>query len=278
MIRRPPRSTQSRSSAASDVYKRQVLWSADTATEDIDPKNDCIADGRYCAQDPDGEGPLHGTTILNEILRNICFAKKYKRRWFEYATRFGQTCIDKMPLFSDESLNKCRNGIYKDMKVDHTEIDGCVESSTESNGDNKVLREEMQKFKESGLYYYPALTINGFSQRLLSGEAIAVEVCNHLLKGDENDYCKDIRQNVDRSYLTVNQTIIYEEEKSQTSTEIARTIGLLLLMLACFLLMFWLVYTRLLAQQLKSTTEEHVNQAVSLYLKFQETRPRATKA
>src|SRR5680860_1917521 len=26
MIRRPPRSTQSRSSAASDVYKRQVLW------------------------------------------------------------------------------------------------------------------------------------------------------------------------------------------------------------------------------------------------------------
>src|SRR5450756_1146083 len=26
MIRRPPRSTQSRSSAASDVYKRQILW------------------------------------------------------------------------------------------------------------------------------------------------------------------------------------------------------------------------------------------------------------
>src|SRR5450756_634382 len=28
MIRRPPRSTQSRSSAASDVYKRQPLWHA----------------------------------------------------------------------------------------------------------------------------------------------------------------------------------------------------------------------------------------------------------
>eukprot|EP00657_Telonema_sp_P-1_P004177 TRINITY_DN19658_c0_g1_i1.p2 TRINITY_DN19658_c0_g1~~TRINITY_DN19658_c0_g1_i1.p2 ORF type:complete len:112 (-),score=53.39 TRINITY_DN19658_c0_g1_i1:109-444(-) len=28
MIRRPPRSTQSRSSAASDVYKRQVLYTA----------------------------------------------------------------------------------------------------------------------------------------------------------------------------------------------------------------------------------------------------------
>src|SRR5450756_722424 len=31
MIRRPPRSTQSRSSAASDVYKRQVLASTDAA-------------------------------------------------------------------------------------------------------------------------------------------------------------------------------------------------------------------------------------------------------
>eukprot|EP00657_Telonema_sp_P-1_P010766 TRINITY_DN534_c0_g1_i4.p3 TRINITY_DN534_c0_g1~~TRINITY_DN534_c0_g1_i4.p3 ORF type:complete len:124 (-),score=68.03 TRINITY_DN534_c0_g1_i4:185-556(-) len=32
MIRRPPRSTQSRSSAASDVYKRQVHW-GNTATQ-----------------------------------------------------------------------------------------------------------------------------------------------------------------------------------------------------------------------------------------------------
>ena len=33
MVRRPPRSTQSRSSAASDVYKRQEQWCAEVASE-----------------------------------------------------------------------------------------------------------------------------------------------------------------------------------------------------------------------------------------------------
>ena len=35
MIRRPPRSTQSRSSAASDVYKRQLLVDAGQAADDL---------------------------------------------------------------------------------------------------------------------------------------------------------------------------------------------------------------------------------------------------
>ena len=39
MIRRPPRSTQSRSSAASDVYKRQVLFRLGANT---DPQRDSI--------------------------------------------------------------------------------------------------------------------------------------------------------------------------------------------------------------------------------------------
>src|SRR5450756_426092 len=40
MIRRPPRSTQSRSSAASDVYKRQIVKKGDHLA-----KGDVIADG-----------------------------------------------------------------------------------------------------------------------------------------------------------------------------------------------------------------------------------------
>src|SRR5450756_2313195 len=61
MIRRPPRSTQSRSSAASDVYKRQGLifknnalfWSGLEIPCIIDPKNKVIAYGlnhkvKYC--------------------------------------------------------------------------------------------------------------------------------------------------------------------------------------------------------------------------------------
>src|SRR5680860_759597 len=45
MIRRPPRSTQSRSSAASDVYKRQILCSVceETVRLRLDPENESEA-------------------------------------------------------------------------------------------------------------------------------------------------------------------------------------------------------------------------------------------
>src|SRR5659263_449083 len=44
MIRRPPRSTQSRSSAASDVYKRQILDSRGNPTVEVEV---VLADGTY---------------------------------------------------------------------------------------------------------------------------------------------------------------------------------------------------------------------------------------
>src|SRR5450756_3169398 len=37
MIRRPPRSTQSRSSAASDVYKRQAMYRSATGVSGVQP-------------------------------------------------------------------------------------------------------------------------------------------------------------------------------------------------------------------------------------------------
>src|SRR5450756_2200791 len=44
MIRRPPRSTQSRSSAASDVYKRQPSKANACPPDDCSPDNDGAAD------------------------------------------------------------------------------------------------------------------------------------------------------------------------------------------------------------------------------------------
>src|SRR5450756_3221243 len=51
MIRRPPRSTQSRSSAASDVYKRQTRWWADTTLADDFGVADASTDEVYAGMD-----------------------------------------------------------------------------------------------------------------------------------------------------------------------------------------------------------------------------------
>ena len=53
MIRRPPRSTLDRSSAASDVYKRQGQYYAyypDSTSSSIDKKN--VRDGHYTVWSP----------------------------------------------------------------------------------------------------------------------------------------------------------------------------------------------------------------------------------
>src|SRR5450756_3171116 len=60
MIRRPPRSTQSRSSAASDVYKRQVEVRREADLEDVDQPVDRAGGARAHEDDhvlvggPDG--------------------------------------------------------------------------------------------------------------------------------------------------------------------------------------------------------------------------------
>src|SRR5450756_2589840 len=50
MIRRPPRSTQSRSSAASDVYKRQFMYKA-AADGEVDVISAYTSDGQIAAYD-----------------------------------------------------------------------------------------------------------------------------------------------------------------------------------------------------------------------------------
>jgi len=58
MIRRPPRSTQSRSSAASDVYKRQVL-----------NKNSYVLKGKNCSE-------LEVLHVIVPIQSKLCYEER----------------------------------------------------------------------------------------------------------------------------------------------------------------------------------------------------------
>src|SRR5450756_1372660 len=62
MIRRPPRSTQSRSSAASDVYKRQPNVTSDAAGICIKSGNAVILRG--------GSDALNSNVAIGEVLRD----------------------------------------------------------------------------------------------------------------------------------------------------------------------------------------------------------------
>src|SRR5680860_1914086 len=88
MIRRPPRSTQSRSSAASDVYKRQPIQWPCFYGIDFPTREELVAVGRtiedVCAHlgaDSLGhislEGMLAATQISESRLCTACFTGKY---------------------------------------------------------------------------------------------------------------------------------------------------------------------------------------------------------
>src|SRR5680860_1317024 len=91
MIRRPPRSTQSRSSAASDVYKRQLLGSQEHQTAwatpgSVSPRADAYTSGGGSVTEAvaDSNGARYGA-----VAGTTATSKLDQRTWCELADRAG---------------------------------------------------------------------------------------------------------------------------------------------------------------------------------------------
>ena len=76
MIRRPPRSTPSNSSAASDVYKRQIQEEFDISKEAAQyAAQACVASKVFKEADESGEGDLDFEELRNLV--RSCFSKNF---------------------------------------------------------------------------------------------------------------------------------------------------------------------------------------------------------
>src|SRR5659263_727594 len=89
MVRRPPRSTQSRSSAASDVYKRQVMETAITGVPDelrghIVKATVVLAKGYQPSEELKKE--------LQDHVKNVTAPYKYPRI-IEFVNELPKTCL-----------------------------------------------------------------------------------------------------------------------------------------------------------------------------------------
>src|SRR5450756_2680442 len=98
MIRRPPRSTQSRSSAASDVYKRQAMY--ERAVAAIDLRTHTGEHPRLGAIDVVPFVPIEGVTM------EACVALA-KEVAGEVASRFGVPVY----LYDEASTNPARKNL-----------------------------------------------------------------------------------------------------------------------------------------------------------------------
>eukprot|EP01015_Nassula_variabilis_P001793 TRINITY_DN10975_c0_g2_i1.p2 TRINITY_DN10975_c0_g2~~TRINITY_DN10975_c0_g2_i1.p2 ORF type:complete len:127 (+),score=11.74 TRINITY_DN10975_c0_g2_i1:64-444(+) len=97
----------------------------------------CLSGGRYCAQDPDNDGPMTGRDVLLEVLNQLCVKQVQPLFWKSYVSYFGANCLDAKDYKGCSFLDILY--ILKDSKKG---VEECVEQSFEGKAyelnDNKL--------------------------------------------------------------------------------------------------------------------------------------------
>jgi len=164
------RSFVAESKKSFDFTPHYVTWycnyckDSDYNTDDVD----CLSGGRYCSPDPDFEGPLSGSNVVFEDLRQICIWKNYPEKWWDYVDAFGHKCVN------HKDQEDCVQRLLKDIGFNSEQsgkITNCMDSSFEKRqgsygpinkkiDDNVLLRNERLLQNEFDISTFPTLYIN----------------------------------------------------------------------------------------------------------------------
>jgi len=153
---------------------------------------DCISGGRYCAPDPDEEGPLTGTDILSEDLRQACMWKTNPLIWWSYTALYPNNCLRADESGSDKNSEECSNNQLNFVtdQINSGKVIQCVKDSffkkANSNGpidqsidDNSILSEERKLQLQYDITEFPVLLINHkpYSESLTDIRSVLKEIC-----------------------------------------------------------------------------------------------------
>ncbi|CAG9316295.1 unnamed protein product [Blepharisma stoltei] len=239
-----------------------VLWHCSVCKVHnwTDDNPDCVSGGRYCAPDPDYDGPRNGREIVMEDLRQICINKiaqqdKNQKLWWNYIKAFNETCSN------NNFAKRCSEQAMKIAKIDPDDVDECVENSFEKNNktlDNEILKNEKEKFARAGFFFYPTVVINNQTYKGdLKPEFIMTTLCEGFK--DEPKVCKDFRQG--------NKT---DNNNSQGTGIRVSTLILIVLFSAVVLGVILFFYRRWIRSELNYEMKMQVNSAVNQYIALSE--------
>ncbi|CAD8079661.1 unnamed protein product [Paramecium primaurelia] len=118
----------------------------------------CLSGGRYCASDPDGDGPLTGQDSVREIVRQLCIFKKDNVKWWKYVVKYSNKCLTQM------QASQCSNDIMTQVGLVPEDIQECYVKSFKSKNDeledNELLNEQYQTNLNYSAMSWPILYIN----------------------------------------------------------------------------------------------------------------------
>lgn len=216
---------------------------------------DCLGGGRYCAPDPDQDGPLTGRDIVLEDLRQLCVFKQTEREknykvWFDYIKQLNSTCVVGI-------TTQCAEEALKEADIDKSKLDLCIQDSVQGSNillhDNKLLAEERVAWNSSGIAFYPSITIN-----------------NQTYRGDfEAD---EVKSALCASYREIPDVCKVETDDSDLETGGLTVSAVLLIVVLSFsgvagLLILYVFYVR---RQYREDLRKQVGEAVSQYIALNE--------
>lgn len=113
---------------------------------------------------------------MKESLRQICIFKNNADKWWDYVKLYKAKCI------LSQELNTCSSEILKQTKINEDTINSCMkesfEGSDEDLDDNKLLKEDHEKFKNEGIQIWPSVLINNAIYKVTISYDFAIDKFN----------------------------------------------------------------------------------------------------
>jgi hypothetical protein len=224
-------------------------------------QSNCLSAGRYCAPDPDGQGPAQGSTVVLEDLRQICIYDDLgQKQWWRYATKFGEHCLD----WKDEE--GCSETAMKAAGFNDDDKQTVIKCMNNSFGggspnyaisENIKLQKEMSAYGDSGIQYWPSLTINHvpYKGEMTPGIKVVEAICAKF-NPDKPDFCLEL-------------TAANISDSDDASTHYLAIFFILLGLVVVLLLMLYF-YKRMMRREMTKEMSIQISQMVSQYFALNE--------
>ena len=214
----------------------------------------CVSSGRHCSPDPDGAGPLTGSAILIENLRQLCVYEKSENAWWDYFIAFNRSCV------GTKDLESCSYQAIKDIGVSVDGITKCVRDSfgggPVESAENSFFQRENDLIFKKRIQTWPTIFING---QMYRGDLHPVDdIFDAICDGFENppDICSGRVEDVEKARKDVEQTWLI-------------ITGVVLIISVIFVIIF-VLYKRAIRREVNQEMELMISSSMQKYMALRE--------
>ncbi|CAD8078400.1 unnamed protein product [Paramecium primaurelia] len=215
---------------------------------------DCLGGGRYCQFDPNGIAFGTGSDVLREQLRQSCIWQYNTERWWSYMNYFTKKCTKANEY--DQCFTQFATAEEK-AAIEQCIKDSYLNQAQPEKGENTILEEYFKLRYQSGIIFYPGVSINSLAYRgNIEAEEIKEAICASFIEMPEA--CSE-------------KLVIYEPNR-QIEDSYFWLIVVVITISVLFILFIIFIYRRQMNQSMQKNIREQVSQQVNNYVRFYESR------